>query len=201
MSAAWVPMEPVEPSRTMSRTGPPGPGCAVSMPPFSAMRATPARTPRTAATPGRPPGPPPMALAGGGHLGQRLPVGPQRHPGLALGTQPDTEHLVQLDDVVVEPEPRSGHVEAPHPGGALANLGYRLVPVRVEIGAPGGQGHRVVLAQVLLVTHLEPGVVDEGDQVARSFQLPVGEHVAVDETADHAARALVVRAGDAVVQQ
>ena len=108
---------------------------------------------------------------------------------------------MQLDDVALEPEPRAGHVEPPHPGRALADLGHRLVPVRVEVGAPAGQGHRVVLAQVLLVPHLEPGVVDEGEQVARSFQLAVGEHVAVDETADHPARALVVRPGDAVVQQ
>src|SRR3984957_14661220 len=127
-------MEPVEPSRTMSRTGPLCPGCAVSMPPFSAMRARPALTrPARLPPPGWPPGPPPMVSAGRGHLGQRLPVGPQRHPGLALGPQPDAEHLVQLDDVALEPEPRSGHVEAPHPGGALANLGYRFVPVRVEV--------------------------------------------------------------------
>src|SRR5216683_3706064 len=102
MSAAWVPIEPVEPSRTMSRTGPPCPGCAVSMAPI-------VRHPRLA-------GPrthlaePLRRLARRRHLGLRLPVGPQRHARLAFAAQPDAEDLVQLDDVALEPEPRAGHV-------------------------------------------------------------------------------------------
>jgi hypothetical protein len=77
--------------------------------------------------------------------------------------QPDAEHLVQLDVVGDEAEPRARHVQPPDPGGALADLLDRLVPVRVQVRAPGRQGLRVVLAQVLLVPDLEARVVHERD--------------------------------------
>src|SRR5580692_6682465 len=87
-----------------------------------------------------------------------LPVGAQRHAGGAVRLELHAEHLVQLDVVAVEAEPRARHVQAPDPGRALAYLLDRLVPVRVQVGAPGGQGLGVVLAQVLLVPDLEAGV-------------------------------------------
>ena len=46
----------------------------------------------------------------------------------------------QLDVVAIEAEPGACHVQAPHPGRALADFRDRLVPVRVQVGAPGGQG-------------------------------------------------------------
>jgi hypothetical protein len=58
-----------------------------------------------------------------------------------------------------------------------------------------------VLAQVLLVPHLEAGVVHVRDQVAGALELAVGEDVPVDEPAQADGRLGVVRPGDAVVQQ
>ena len=108
---------------------------------------------------------------------------------------------MQLDVVRVEPEPRPRHVQPPHPGGALADLLDRLVPVRVQIRAPRRQGLRVVLAQVLLVPDLEARVVHERDQVAGPLELAVGEDVPVDEPLLADGRLEVVRPGDAVVEQ
>ena len=78
-----------------------------------------------------------------------------------------------------------------HTRRALADLRDRLVPVGVQVGAPGRQGPGVVLTQVLLVPHLEASVVHERDQVPGSLELPVGEHVPVDEPA-HADGRLVL---------
>ena len=50
------------------------------------------------------------------------------------------------------------------------------------------------------MAHLEPGVLDLADDGAGADQLPVGEHVPVDERAGHHP-AVVARSGDAVVQQ
>jgi len=108
---------------------------------------------------------------------------------------------VQLDVVGIEAEPRARHVQPPHAGGALADLLDRLVPVRVQVRAPGGQGLRVVLAQVLLVPDLEACVVHERDQVTGSLKLTVGKDVPVDEPLLPDGRLEVVRPGDAVVQQ
>jgi hypothetical protein len=115
--------------------------------------------------------------------------------------QPDAEHLVQLDVVAVEAEPRACHVQPPDPGGALADLLDRLAPVRVQVRAPGRQGPGVVLAQVLLVADLEAGVVHERDQVAGSLQLAVGEDVPVDEPGLADGGPGVVGPGDAVVEE
>ena len=68
-----------------------------------------------------------------------------------------------------------------------------------EVAAPLGQGQRVVLAQVLLVQHLEADVLHLGDDPAGAGELTVGEDVAVDEVAGLLAP--VVRPGDAVVEQ
>ena len=106
---------------------------------------------------------------------------------------------MELDLVALEADPRAGHVEAPHPGGALADLGDARVPVVDEVLAPAGQRLGVVDAEVLLVLHLEAGVLDLGDDLAGADQLAVGEDVAVDE------RPVSLRAGcrpgDAVVEQ
>ncbi len=103
--------------------------------------------------------------------------------------------------VGVEAEPRARHVQPPHPGGALADLLDRLVPVRVQVRAPGRQGLRVVLAQVLLVPDLEARVVHERDQVAGPLELAVGEDVPVDEPLLADGGLEVVRPGDAVIEQ
>ena len=66
--------------------------------------------------------------------------------------------------------------------------------------APVAQRQRVVLAQVFLVQHLEPDVLDLGDDPSGAGQLPVREHVAVDEPAGGRALPVVVP-GDAVVEQ
>ncbi len=58
-----------------------------------------------------------------------------------------------------------------------------------------------MLAQVLRLPDLESGVVHLRDQVPRAFELPVREHVAVDEPVGDPGRGTVVRPGDAVVQQ
>src|ERR1035438_1387532 len=75
MSAAWARREPVEPSRTMSRTGPPCPGCAVSMPPLSAIPARPVAGPANPAA-RTPPArtPPPTGAGPGPGVLQRLGV-------------------------------------------------------------------------------------------------------------------------------
>ncbi len=108
---------------------------------------------------------------------------------------------MQLDVVGVEAEPRACHVQPPHPGGALPDLLDRLVPVRVQVRAPGRQGPRVVLPQILLVPDLETGVVHERDQVTGSLELAVGEDVPVDEPALTDGGLGVVRPGDAVVEE
>ena len=56
-----------------------------------------------------------------------------------------------------------------------------------------------MLPEVLLVHHLEAGVLGLGDDPAGPDQLAVGEDVAVEERAD--LLAVVVRPGDAVVEQ
>src|SRR5207244_3135913 len=86
-------------------------------------------------------------------------------------------------------------------GGALADLGDRLVPVGVQVRAPGRQGPRIVFAQVLLVPDLEPRTVHDRYQVTRSFELSVREDVPVDEPPGPPRWLGAVRPGDAVVQQ
>ena len=84
--------------------------------------------------------------------------------------------------------------------GSLADLGDAGVPVVDEVLAPSGERQCVVLAQVLLVAHLETDVLDLGDDATRTGELPVGEDVPVDESAC-LGTASVVRTGDAVVEQ
>src|SRR5688572_16658710 len=65
------------------------------------------------------------------------------------------QHVVELDLVALKAQPGAGHVEAPHPGGAFADLGDAGVPVVHEVLAPGSEGLGVVDPDVLLVLHLE----------------------------------------------
>ena len=88
----------------------------------------------------------------------------------------------------------------PHTFAVPARPRRRLVPVLDQVPAPVAQRQRVVVAQVLLVQHLQADVLDLGDDAAGTGQLPVGEHVAVDEAAGLGAGP-VVGAGDAVVEE
>ena len=88
------------------------------------------------------------------------PPRPQRQVAVAAALVGlDRQHLVQLDPAPLEGEPRSGHVQAPHLRGGKPDLGDRVIPVLDEVGAPVAQRHRVVGAQVLLVQHLEAGIL------------------------------------------
>ena len=93
-----------------------------------------------------------------------------------------------------------GHVQAPYFRGGKPDLGDRLVPVIDEVRAPVPQRQGVVRAQVLLVQHLETHVLGLADDPARAGQLPVGEDVAIDESARRRF-ASVVGTGDAVIEQ
>src|SRR6187200_685713 len=108
--------------------------------------------------------------------GSSEPGGTEREPGIPVRVGLDGEHLVQLDLVALERQPRPGHVEPPDLRGALTHLAHALVPVGLEVLAPALEGQRVVLAEVLLVAHLEPEVLDLGDDPAGAGQLAVGEH-------------------------
>src|SRR3990170_2167322 len=109
------------------------------------------------------------------------PVGAQRETADPVLVGPCCQHLVQLDLVALETHPGSGHVEAPDPCGPLADLRYALIPVLLEVGPPPGQRLGVVDPEVLLVLHLEAGVLGLGDDLPGAGQLAVREHVAVDE--------------------
>src|SRR5215218_4939519 len=72
------------------------------------------------------------------------PPRPQRKPPVvAVLVDPDSQNLVQLNDVRFEPEPRARHVEAPHLGGGQADLLDGFVPVVDEVAAPVTQGQGV----------------------------------------------------------
>ncbi len=130
-----------------------------------------------------------------------VPPRPQRQPAVvAVVVELDRQNLVQLNDIGLEAQSRARHVESPHLGGGQPDLLDGLVPVLDEVAAPVAQRQRVVVAQVLLVHHLEADVLRLGDDPARSGQLTVGEDVAVDEATRRGALP-VVRPGDAVVQQ
>src|SRR5262249_30052572 len=114
--------------------------------------------------------------------------------------QLDGQKLVQLNDIRLEAQSRAGHVESPHFRGRQADVYDGLVPVLDEIAAPVTQRQRVVVAQVLLVYHLEADILRLGDDAAGTGGLPGGEAVAVDEPARRRPGP-VLRPGDAVVEQ
>ena len=59
-----------------------------------------------------------------------------------------------------EPERGGQHVQPPDPLALEADVGDRLVAVRVQVRQPAAQGERVVLAQRLDVAHLQPGALE-----------------------------------------
>ncbi len=79
---------------------------------------------------------------------------------------------MQLDDVALEPQPRSRHVETPDRRGAEPDLGDRLVPVLDENGAPVAEGPCVVWRQVLLVEDLQAAA---GPETLLCSRRPRGE--------------------------
>ena len=113
---------------------------------------------------------------------------------------PDAEHLVDARAALLEVHRGRRHVEQPHPGPARADEADRLVPARLEVGDPGPQGERVVLAERLDVAHLEPGRLHRRHRLAHLHELAVGEDVPADEGAV-VDRRRPGRAGDGVVQQ
>ena len=127
-------------------------------------------------------------------------VGPyERHAGHpALGLH--REHLVQLDSPLDEPHTGPGQVQLPHPGPGFADLGDRLVPVRLEIGTPRRARAGVVLPEVFLVAHLEAVVLDGGDDRTYRLELTIGEDVAIDETSGPGRNGRH-RPGDAVIEE
>ena len=79
---------------------------------------------------------------GGRTVRERLrgPVRAQRVAGPPRRVRLRGQDLVELDLVAFEAEPRAGHVQAPHPGGAGADLGDTGVPVLDKVAVPAGQG-------------------------------------------------------------
>ena len=118
-------------------------------------------------------------------------------------SQLDRQHLVQLDLRCARSRAGNRPCRGPRP----ARWPRRPRRRRRPSCCPGSRTRRrrvqrVVLAQVLLVPHLEAaGVLHRADDPAGPGQLAVGEDVAVDEAARQSAGAAVVRAGDAVVEQ
>src|SRR4029453_11343505 len=125
----------------------------------------------------------------------------ERQPGpTAVG--PNPEDLVHLHPAGLEVQRRGRHVQAPDARPAGADLGDGLVPTFLEVAHPRPERERVVLAQALEVTDLEPGALHRRDDAADLVQLAVGEDVAIDEAvALEACAAGVRRPRDAVVQQ
>src|SRR5439155_18497973 len=99
-----------------------------------------------------------------------------------------------------EGQPTGRQVQGPHPGATGAGLRDGAVGVRIQVRAPGCQGGRVVLAQVLGVPDLQAAVVHGRDNLAGGLQLAVREDVAVDEAAGPVGHARV-GVGYAVVEQ
>ena len=64
------------------------------------------------------------------------PRGPWRVSGMTLLVDSHAQHLVDLDLVGGEPDPRDGHVQPPHPSTPLADLGHGGGPVTLEVSRP-----------------------------------------------------------------
>ena len=79
------------------------------------------------------------------------------------------------------PELGRREVEPPHPGPAGTHERDRFIPPGVEVGQPRRDRRRVVVAQALHVTGLEPRALDRRDDRADLVEVGIGEHVAVEE--------------------
>src|SRR6476646_8058017 len=119
---------------------------------------------------------------------------------MAVRVQLDGQNLVQLNDIGLEAQSRPRHVEAPYLCGRQSDLLDRLVPMVDEIAAPVAQRQRVMVAEVLLVNHLEADVLRLSDDPAGAGELPIGEDVAVDKSA-RTRPGPVFGTGDAVVEE
>ena len=89
-------------------------------------------------------------------LAQRIPLAVRVAHTVWLGGQ----ELVNLNAVELEVQGAGGHIHAPHLGALESDLLDRVIPVLGEILVPVMQGERVMLAQVLLVHHVETGVMN-----------------------------------------
>src|SRR4051812_32051406 len=103
-----------------------------------------------------------------------LELRPQREMRV-LPIEAHPEDLVQLDLVALEVEPGAGEVDLPDLRPRSADLGDRLVPVGLEVAAPSGAGHAVVLAEVLEVAHLEAGVLHVGGKGTSRSEFAIRE--------------------------
>src|SRR5450759_362367 len=130
-----------------------------------------------------------------------LEAGPQRVRALAEIIGPGGEDLMQLDAIAFKGQPGAGHVQPPDSRRRQVNFGDAFVPVFFEVLAPASQGTSVVHPQVLLMLHLEAGVLHRAHDVAGAGELPVREDVLADEAALAQPGVAVVRSGDAVVEQ
>ena len=124
MSAAWVPIDPVEPSRTMSRAGPPGPGWAASMPPLSSSS-------RPAGAPERPAG---EAGAPG------RPAAAVRRRARAAGTACAAGGARPAAEGAGPRTPAGAYREQRHDSGSLSPGGRRMTAITTS--APGLEGWR-----------------------------------------------------------
>src|SRR5689334_23647015 len=89
----------------------------------------------------------------------------------SAGTGLHGEDLVDSEPVRPEGQGRAGHVEAPDPYPARTRQPDRPVPLVLEVGDPGAQGVRVVLAQRLHVADLEPGRLQRVDDRRQRLEL------------------------------
>src|SRR5688500_8971855 len=95
-----------------------------------------------------------------------------------------------LCSIGLEVDRRPRHVETPDASPGATHELDRLFPVRLEVGHPVAQRHRVVLAQRLDVTDLEAGALHDRDDAADLVQLPVREDVEIDEPSSGESRLL-----------
>src|SRR5674476_402460 len=133
--------------------------------------------------------------------GSGFEVGPQGVEVLAQITCPSGKDLVQLDAIAFRGQPGAGHVEPPDLRRCQVRFGDAFIPVLLEVFTPALQCSGVVDPQVLMVLHLQAGILDRAHNVARAGQLPVREHVLANKAAPAQPGVAVVRTGDAMVEQ
>src|SRR3954454_22711240 len=105
-------------------------------------------------------------------------VGPRRRQAGGAALAPRRERLVEADAAALEGDRAAGQIDKPHPGLDLADLGDRLVVVRVEAVVPELAGALVMLAPALDVMDLEAVPLEARDRVADVVELSAREDVA-----------------------